>query len=857
MSLEYIVNHAILNAWCNPVQDLQSIVKPKRITRAIGVWGEFEAGKTTYELPDKTSRFHVFQVGQLSPALMGLLESSGVWLLAADTCHQKLMVIDVYTQYGIQFPRTQTWYMVTKNRNLLFAIKEIPSIPVSLRTEDIFLRVYTNAFFQSRRAGIVKDDVRVAGKSIQNTEELLALQNLCADWEKKPGAVYVFVNGVKVSHLNMFSAAIGAYVEIVYDSSIRTIVDFPLKDLKAFTSTLDNKTKYLLHYKDQGAGTIDYHDDIDVFLVQKHPTRDRHRGVYYHRNADNGDAVRMVTHKDYAIPTDYVSAYLASQPEWTAEDVVVRLHIRNSGYSRPLVDEANRIKELYKMKDSDVVESLLSMDAVVPNWTAAVLENSAYAAIMRSPTANMALGLVQDAYGYNAISKILADSPIFTQEVSGQQTAELPYGLQVRAGIYEYDTNGVLLGYYQHNQGATYVARNRTARLLEPVVGVIGNRLDETYGEQTMEIDQTLDYRFYTCGIEFDGTVNNHWVDVTDSNLYSVINGVVTWFTNPLTTYTLVRSNRNVLAYGVDVNNASGVLRFPLTHLAMRGGSLTNRVMEIPMGELDVFLNARSLVEGVDYYVNFPEIVITNKAYLKDGEVQHVDVRFSGLCKADFSREVITDTGFIDHGLLSANYRYDIRDDKVQRIIVGGGVFDRKQLLFAEDNRGVTVPDAKNGMPYSIRDVVVPLRGIAMDDTYALREKSLPVDKAVGTYLTTKLPQVPFTNPNAIKDLYAVVSPFCARLLFDMKNGILNDPRLKSFYADADVFDICKPYEYLLAFDPTQDNLLPDPNYVAIHPHHLKTVVDIDIYCYKFLTRAVKLYLKDRVSLTSFVRIST
>jgi hypothetical protein len=319
----------------------------------------------------------------------------------------------------------------------------------------------------------------------------------------------------------------------------------------------------------------------------------------------------------------------------------------------------------------------------------------------------------------------------------------------------------------------------------------------------------------------------------------------------------LVRSNQNFLAYGLDLNNASGVLRFALTHLAYRGGSITNRIMEIPLGELDVFLNGRSLVEGVDYHVKFPEVVITNKTYLNSNNTQHVDVRFTGFCKKNLTREVFPEVGFVDHGLLSANNRFDIRDDTVQRLVVGGSVFGHEQVLFAEDDPGVIVPDEKNGMPYSVRDVVVPLRGVAMDDTYALRAKSLPIDTAISQYLTSKLPQKPFTNPNAIKDLYPVVSPFCARLLFDLKNGVLNDPRIKSFYADADVFEMCQPYEYLLAFDPTQDELYPDPNYVAIHPHHLNTVVDIDLYCYKFLTRVVTLYLKNRVSLTSFVRIST
>jgi len=856
MSLDYIVNHAILNAWCNPKQDLQSIVKPKRITRKIGVWGDFDAGKINYLLPDKTSRFHVFQVGQLSPALMGLMETNGLWFNVADTCHKKKLVVDIYSQFGIEFPRTQTWYMVTRNRNLIFAIKEVPSISVSLREVDIFLRVYTNAFFQSRRAGINVDDIKVTGQAISTTDDVLKLQNMLTAWQTLPGVAYAFVNGYKVSHVTMFSAKVGDYVELVYDSSVERIVDFPLKDLKAFNSTLDKKVKYLLHYPGQGSGTIDYHDDIDFFLVRRNPRNGRHRGVYYHRNAQQADAVRMVTHKDYAIPVDYIDAYLDSQTAWNFEEVLLRMHVRQSGYHRPLIDEANRIKELYKMKDADIAEALLSVDAVVPNWTAATLEASAYAEVMRSPTANMSPRLVQDAYGYNAISKLLCDSPLFIVVNSGQRTVNLPYGLQVRCGAYEYDASGFLLGYYQHTQGALYSARNKNTRLVEFVAGILSTQLEETYGAQEVEIDAAVDYRFYTCGIEYDGTINNKWVDVTDTALYAIVDNKVTWFTNPATTYTLVRGNSRFLAYSLNLDNSDGLVRFSLTHLAMRGGTLGNHVMQIPMGELDVFMNGRSLIKDVDYYVDFPVAVVTNKAYLSAGTTQHIDVRFTGFCHSDMSMERFDENGFIDHGLLSSNNRFDIRDDKIQRITAGGALYERQELLFAEDDLGVRVPDARNGLPYSIRDVIAPLRGIAADDTYTLRAKSVATDKVVRNYLTQKLPQQTFNTPNAIKDLYPVFSPFCAKILFDLKNGNLNDPRLKAFYSDSDVYDICEPYEALLKCDPTQDGLQPDLNYVAVHPHQLNTVVDVDIYGYKFLTRVVKLYLKGRVNLSQFIRLS-
>ncbi len=78
---------------------------------------------------------------------------------------------------------------------------------------------------------------------------------------------------------------------------------------------------------------------------------------------------------------------------------------------------------------------------------------------------------------------------------------------------------------------------------------------------------------------------------------------------------------------------------------------------------------------------------------------------------------------------------------------------------------------------------------------------------------------------------------------------------LQEFYNDADVFVMCRDYEYLLKSDPTQDAITVDKDYVDIHPHQLNSVIDLNIYQYKFLARVVKLYLHDRVNLSSFIRI--
>ena len=57
---DYLVNHAIKNAWCTPGQDKQAIVRLAKITPFDGVWNYFTSLWRQIALPVKTTKFHVY-----------------------------------------------------------------------------------------------------------------------------------------------------------------------------------------------------------------------------------------------------------------------------------------------------------------------------------------------------------------------------------------------------------------------------------------------------------------------------------------------------------------------------------------------------------------------------------------------------------------------------------------------------------------------------------------------------------------------------------------------------------------------------------------------------------------------------
>lgn len=851
---DYLIDHALKNVWCSPRQDLQVIFEPAMISSTRGTHSTAPHMWGNVGLPTARDQYFLYQIGQLHPRLVGLFPSPNVWMKASEMMERENLIFDVYANSGKKLARFETWVLLTRERNLLIAVKEQRQI-ADLRTDPLYIRLYSNSYFSSDRADPLFDQVQCKGKRISSAAEALEFQrdyHLLRDSGR--GYTMFYVNGVYVDDYRPSDVRIGDIVEYVYDSTVKTTVDLRIGDLGTFDSLLDSKRKYLLHYAGEQVGGvgIDYRDDIDVYLIKK-TTAGRWDGVYYHKNQN--DALRMVTHRDYSIVVPYVLGYTVQRPQWTdVNDLTVRLVIRNSGYQRPLMDEHHRIKELYKLDEADITSAMLGIDASVGVWHAASLENSYYPKIMDAYSADVDTLKVQYAYGYNAIGKIVADSPLPVENISGRRTVRLPYALQVNSTLFEYDANGTLLGYHNHAAGVEYTVLRPQTELVEGMVGRGSYRVGTTFNQQIVTLAPGAGYRFYMTQIQ-DGQVrNDQWVDVTgDNTKYLVTGNSATWLVDLDLFAVCVRSDRDFLVYDLDLQPTNGLLKFSVQGEAFYPGGPQEDVVHIPYGNVDVWLNGKALVEGLDFVVKWPEIVIVNKTHLVPGNKQKITVRASSFCNSDLTMLPIKEYGFVRYGHLSRNDRFNVRDDKVTRIIVNGRVMAKSQLEFIEDEP-VLPSSVPNGSPYVIEDVVIPLTGLVDNqNTYTLRQRSLLVDTAVENYLSIKKPEPVPTLPDQILERYAVYSPFCSTIMYDMINGVITMDNFQGFYADNAVLNRLEDYEYLLEYDPVIRGV--DTRYVNVHPHNLVTETILDIYQYKFLERVIRLYLDNKVDLTSFVSI--
>jgi hypothetical protein len=333
--------------------------------------------------------------------------------------------------------------------------------------------------------------------------------------------------------------------------------------------------------------------------------------------------------------------------------------------------------------------------------------------------------------------------------------------------------------------------------------------------------------------------------------MYAIIDGVATWLVTD-THDVLIRSNKKHLSKRLYLNALAGSLTFNLSHMQNVDGFMVDAEMQIPMGELKVYLNGKSLVNGLDYHVDFPVVTIVNKDYLIDQNTnqQRIDYVFTGLCDRNLEFSGYAENGFIRNGYLSVNNRFDIRDDRSIFITANGRIYTKEDLSFVEDTHEFIFDSALNGKPYSVESAVVPIKDLTDVDTYEYRAESMVVDTAVSGYLTLKLPQpdIPMVNP--ILRYYELYSPFISKVIMAVLGSAIDPQTLKLQYNDDKVRELVAPYLYLLTMDPIHVDNHPDRNYCIIHPHILGNMIEVNIYQYKFITRVVNIYGNGLVNLS-------
>lgn len=885
---DYLTNHAMMTVWGNPYEDKQFILELSQLTGKGGARTDIELFDRVIDLPSRHDYYHLYMIGGNFPYQFGLPDIEERWVSLVAWCNAAKYTVLIYTADGVLVPLHCCYFYKEYDDNLILAIKEFSNSSIKLGVDDIFMHTRKANFFHYPLADRVDDEHKLVILSNTLSRDLNTLEHTTLKGTSKNNRIFAqhFKNGKLVNgYLNLTNSD---EVETRADASVIGYQYHRVGDLRTYQSVLDKANKYLLYlydtylmYPNPDKKQIHYRDDIEIYLVKfdsayqsmtdlstpetvtRLDNAEVLDSVYYNRHYE--DSLRMVTHQSYGLPVEYINNTIQRlDHQMELNDWYVKVIVRDSGYKRRLGPERNLVYRLEQLPYLDKIDAMVSTESTIENWKARVLEQSSYNFLMRAYREELTADKVIDAYGYHLTAMVLANPNVAASKLNVNDTDvrryfTLPVGCADRCTVYEYDEHGILLGYYHHMDGFSYSPVNDATVFIEAIVGLGSNRPTLYHNPDSVTLDKLINYRFYRADVKPSGEFVSSHVDVTATmGIDDVPSGYpVRLDKENDTKHWVVIGDDRFLAGKVKTDpTKTGYYRFTLNF------GPRHEPLIVPYQKIHVWAEGVALVEGIDFIVDFPHVMITSTEFFKRvtdkvaGDSVTFTYRALGHPDKTGVRQPPKETGFIYEGKLSLDNDSTIHSNKVNRFIVGGGVYHPSAFVFnIQGDAEVNVP---NGTPYSIDSHYIALRGFAgnkqVHEGYDA-EKALEI--AVDAYLGVNKPaRTDLREITPVKRKYRLYSPFIAALT---EHLLAN----KEHYLDFDYRDKVKldravrPLLHLLNSDPAY--LGYDKDFVTVYPtcryQQSGEPVEIHHRLYAILEHAIKQYLVHPVGLTDWFKV--
>lgn len=831
-----VVQYAENNLWGNPEENHQYQVKLVRVTDDYGASMNYSYMGKWRALPKVNTFYHIFSAGGLHPGFWNFRNNVlyrnplDRWINLGALCKVRGMQLDLYNTKGFQFSRSHAWVMITYDGLVLIALQKLKGYPVP-KVDDFFFRCFTPSI------PVVYGDAALADQgnpytyetmTYEGSAELATFTARYSLFKNKPGFTGTIHNGV------FFDGApnaipnlqAGDLVEIWHDPTVIRVEYYNYKDLQDYHSAMDAKRKLILHPpKRPGDFTIRYFDDNDYYVIGK-----KNRGLYVHRN--NETTIRQLTHVDVAIADDAIQNagnYLADLANPLDSRIMVM--VRKTDWEFQWPNEHQRIKYLYRFDDAGIVKAMTGERATVPEWTAQGLEAGTVMSMVRSQYPAVKRENASLALGYNAITRVVSETPIRVTHIEGARGVLVPPTYRKTFSAWEYDSEGQLLETHNLFNTMYYNPYNPKCAMVEFVLGFAGRELNYKVTKDDYTLNPEYDYRVYVQAWSVDlEELVGEMKDVTgDDKFYVVNDGVITWTGLDLVNQRgIVLLNTGCLSYEFELDHIDHSLAFALTHIYAEGGL----VFPVSFAQVDLWLNKHPLVDQVDWLYKDKYCYIINKEFIVPGP-QTITVRAHGFHDKE-SPKFETELGFVEGGVIGRFDRYNLRGDRVTRTVINGALYPTDEVPRAEREVPDELWNHLNGKPYMVKHVYCPIKFVEPYSNFPLYDRSRETDKRVSDYMTEWLPKpnsngeaVPPTRPPGtgvavipnLQDKYRLYSPLMNVLTNGLLNGIISlptRPNDTTVFTEEQLRDIVKPYLWWLDTDPIHLNF--DRRYFAIMP---------------------------------------
>lgn len=905
---EAIVDHAINNVWCAPLQDYENTIMPARLSPA-GGWFRYAnvIWNNSLQLPHakdtrNTKRYHVYQIGKYPDFLLGVPNLPNEWINLNDIMNETDCFVSCFLDSGITLRASECWLRLLKPSNNIVLAVQIDHnyylgkysvfdpatntnelVPARLDYKKLFIRFYTNARLKTlvQRNSVVRpnEQVQAYSKECKTVSDVSAFLRETHD-PTRPTYGWMRVDGYVVSRewleANPFTA-VGRTLYAYHDSTIIGMYWFKLTDLKTFRSIKDpNVDKYIMFYGRELRELI-YHNDVEFFMGIRRG--EQFRGVYVPRFTEY--TVSNITHAMHSLDTNVVSDIIENNPDFMVgheDEIWIRAVVRQGGMVRGLTYESSRIESLYQMSDAHIMQALQDLNSTMPEWRAANLENSPYNKLMSAPSlTDITPELVMKAYGYNAMVKYMQPNLTIGKNISPPYKGTL---FPVSSALTRTNNEADLylpLDVVCHNDdgenidnvrrlfpsnGEIYLqlANDEPVRKIELYVNNFKEdhllRLTDRRESLVSNFDlERFGFGCYVCPI-VNGLPNYNWVDVTGSDFYTYDSG--NGVRVPKISWDLLGLESAGLVGMVRINNESSYQHDTLNKITIgeRGYSVINVANQengdrtMIAGQIDLWIDGQKLFEDLDYFVSWPRIFICKQVTNRQAPYT---IRISGTPDPKTNKNWNTDDfGFTKSGFIGVDKPYQAHNDKNLQINVGGKLYMQEEVSFCEVP--LDRPLSIDGVPYMCMPYVTPIEFYTGHSTHVEKSKAVELDGRVNAYLDQRIETIKATNPIVERgERWNVVSMFFNELLTQLRGGWLAN-ELKQPYDNQMVSAWVGPYQYLLDMEITTSRFF-DQEYVSPVAHSNEFAISVTSEQMTFLRYVNNVYLQGRIELEKYLYI--
>lgn len=904
---DVIVDHAKNHVWCAPLQDYDHTIMPARLSPAGGwfryakvIWND-NLPLPNAKNPKDFSRYHVYQIGKYPDFLLGVPDLSSDWVNLNKISELTDCFVNTFIDNGISLAADECWLRLVKpSNNIILAVKidrqyslgtywvENPATGSTtlenarLDYKQLYIRFYSNSRLKDKaqRDSVNNpfDQVRTYTRFCNTSSDVTSFINQTYD-SKRPTFGWLRVDGYVVSREWLLANPFTAVGKTLFAYHDDTIIDkhwFKLSDLKSFRSIKNpNVDKYIMFYGRDMRKMV-YNNDVEYFLGVRR--NQQFNGVYVPRFSI--DTVTNVTHAIHALDSNVVDDLIENNQGVLSDnyaDLWVYAVVRQGGMVNGLTFEANRITDMYRMSDEDIINALQDINSVLPEWKASNLEVDAYVRLMSTPyLSGITPDLIMRAYGYNALTKYMQPNINITTDLPDSNagtTLKLPNTLinpsKLSSTILpletiEYSTEGKFLGISRRlfpGNGELQFGRYGQTPVRKVEVFVNNFKADNPFRlddliDSVIENDDLANFGFrcYVCSL-VNNVPNFKWTDVTGTQYYTYsVTGkpTIRWDESALQSDTLVGLVRINNQSAVKSGKLSDLITLNRSYGILSVSNQFNGWETLIAGSIELWVDGYLLHEDLDYTVAWPKIYIAK--HIIDKSVNYT-ARISGVPDPNTRLNwKPREKGFVKDGILSVNNRYQTREDRNIQINVAGQVYLQSEVQFAENP--ITNPLMVDGVPYSIVDYITPIDFYSGQNTIEEKLKSLKMDEKVDNYLSLRLPIYEAKHPIVARGKrWEVVSIFFNEILVNLLDGYL-DNELKGEWNNSNVAGWVSQFLFLLPFDIVNSDFF-DQEYVSPMAHSNEFAVEVTSQQMTFLRIVNDLYLNSRVELEKYLYVKT